>query len=91
MVEAMRYGCIPLLPERLSYPEILPKDFHGDFLYRTQSELEEKLKNVILNYKDFIERAEKLAFEMNRYSWEHIIKEYDCELDQLGQDIMLRE
>ena len=43
VVEAMYHGCLPLLPNRLSYPEILPEAFHSDFLYGSQQELEEKL------------------------------------------------
>ena len=39
VVEAMRCGCLPLLPERLSYPEILPPAFHREFLYRDREEL----------------------------------------------------
>jgi len=43
VIEAVRYGCIPLLPDRLAYPEILPKAFHSDFLYKNQENLIEKL------------------------------------------------
>ena len=34
-VEAMRHGCLPLLPRRLSYPEILPKNFTAYSCTRT--------------------------------------------------------
>jgi glycosyltransferase involved in cell wall biosynthesis len=43
MVEAMRHGCLPLLPDRLSYPEILPGEFHDAYLYRDEDDLVEKL------------------------------------------------
>ena len=52
MVEAIRYGCIPLLPDRLSYPEIIPKVFHGDFLYKDQTELVEKRYNRLVEIRD---------------------------------------
>lgn len=39
VIEAVRAGCIPLLPERLSYPELFPKMF----LYK-EGELLEKLR-----------------------------------------------
>ena len=32
VVEAIRCGCMPLLPARLSYPEIIPNDFHSRVL-----------------------------------------------------------
>jgi glycosyltransferase involved in cell wall biosynthesis len=41
VVEAIRHGCLPLLPDRLSYPEILPEEFHEAFLYRDEDDLVE--------------------------------------------------
>jgi len=66
VVEAIRYGCIPLLPNRLSYPEIIPKVFHGDFLYKDQSELVEKLCFLILNHSQFTEKQQHLSFPIYR-------------------------
>ncbi|MDC7233727.1 MAG: DUF3524 domain-containing protein [Spirochaetales bacterium] len=34
VVEAVSAGCIPLLPDRLAYPEVLPREFHSPCLYR---------------------------------------------------------
>ena len=42
VIEAVRAGCKPLLPKRLSYPELFPKEFlyeEGDFLDRLKQEL----------------------------------------------------
>ncbi|TFG42538.1 MAG: hypothetical protein E4H43_03000 [Bacteroidia bacterium] len=36
VIEAMLMGCVPLLPDRLSYPEILPEEFHEHFLYKNR-------------------------------------------------------
>jgi glycosyltransferase involved in cell wall biosynthesis len=38
IVEAIRYGCLPLLPNRLSYGEILEEDFK-DFLYHDEQDM----------------------------------------------------
>jgi glycosyltransferase involved in cell wall biosynthesis len=46
-VEAIRYGCIPLLPNRLSYPEIIPRDFHRYFLYDNQKDFLEKFYSIL--------------------------------------------
>lgn len=43
VVEAMGSGCIPLLPHRLSYPEILPQKFHGQLLYGTLAQGTDRL------------------------------------------------
>ena len=47
IVEAIRFGCIPILPFRLSYPEIIPDSFHEDFFYRGSDDLIEKICSVI--------------------------------------------
>jgi len=83
IVEAVRYGCIPLLPDRLSYPEIIPDSFHKDFLYKSQEELMEKLISVIINYPCFQDHMKSLSNKMDSFAWENIIDEYDTELENL--------
>ena len=39
VVEAMYLGCMPVLPHDLSYPEILPKEFHERCLYSDPAQL----------------------------------------------------
>jgi glycosyltransferase involved in cell wall biosynthesis len=50
VIEAVRAGCRPLLPNRLSYPELFPRDYlynDEDLLYRLRDGLKEKrLDNV---------------------------------------------
>jgi len=85
VVEAIRHGCIPLLPRRLSYPEIIPQSFHNDFLYRDQGDLIERLASLIRDPLRHRERVKRLSREMGRYSWERMIGEYDKELRFLGE------
>lgn len=40
--EAILSGVIPILPERMAYPECIPKDLHKALLYKSDEELEEK-------------------------------------------------
>jgi len=45
VIEAVRAGCRPLLPNRLSYPELFPDDYlydNEDLLYRLRDGLKEK-------------------------------------------------
>ena len=85
VVEAIRYGCIPLLPNRLSYPEILPKDFHKDFLYKNRKELVEKLTFIISNYHLLHQKRDHLSQVMAGYSWENRVHEYDEVLETLAR------
>jgi glycosyltransferase involved in cell wall biosynthesis len=84
VVEAIRCGCIPLLPDRLSYPEIIPKPFHADFLYKNHAELVEKLCFIIANYPQLQEKGQNLAKQMACFGWENLIGQYDGELEKLA-------
>ncbi len=85
IVEAIRYGCIPLLPCRLSYPEIIPQPFHNDFLYKGHDELVEKLCDVLSERERFRASTESLSRQMGRFSWENVIRSYDAELETLAR------
>ncbi len=84
VVEAIRFGCIPLLPCRLSYPEIIPRSFHGDFLYRDSEDLIERLCLVLSSPERYREKTRMLSCEMNRFSWDSAIVSYDRELENLA-------
>jgi len=43
VVEAMLAGCVPLLPQRLSYPELLPDWAHASGLYTSADDLLKRL------------------------------------------------
>ena len=69
VVEAVRAGCRPLLPDRLSYPEL----FSGNYLYKDE-ELEEAL--LLAFEKGRLERGE--AVELTEpFSWKSLLPEYE--------------
>ncbi len=84
VIEAIRYGCIPLLPARLAYHEVLPKQFHKDFLYLDQRDLIEKLTFIILNINELQDIQIKISEAMGRFAWESMIKKYDHALERLS-------
>jgi hypothetical protein len=84
VVEAIRYGCIPLLPNRLVYPEIIPEAFHLDVLYNDLSDLIDKLGNIIKNHRQYSTQRNKLSQAMACFAWEGLIDIYDAELDRLA-------
>lgn len=83
MVEAIRHGCYPLLPDNLSYPELIPPEHHNDCLYSSQGELVEKLSTILANPAEYAGRRGVLASQMERYSWELVINKFDKELEEL--------
>lgn len=85
VIEAIRHGCLPMLPDRLSYPEILPEEFHDAFLYRDEDDLVEKLA-LILRYPDrFAGDRVVLSEMMDRHAWPSVIDRYDRELEIVTQ------
>ncbi|MBC2742056.1 MAG: DUF3524 domain-containing protein [Desulfosarcina sp.] len=87
MVEAMRHGCLPLLPHRLAYPEILPKEFHADFLYRSQDDLVHKLAGMLRHPDRFSGHRPVLSDMMARHAWSAVIDRYDQELELLASNL----
>jgi glycosyltransferase involved in cell wall biosynthesis len=83
VIEAARFGCLPLLPNRLVYPEIITDDLHAKFLYSDQADMVTKLENILSRSKDLMPERIRLSKEMARFSWENMIGEYDAELERL--------
>ena len=83
IVEAIRYGCLPLLPNRLSYPEILPDRFHGDFIYRNRKDMDQKLANMLMNRDQYSAKQKELSDLMGRFAWKNMIGYYDMEFENL--------
>jgi glycosyltransferase involved in cell wall biosynthesis len=83
VVEAVRYGCIPLLPDRLSYPELLPDDLHHKVLYKTKKDFEKKLEDMVVNYPAYLPVQKRLSRYMERFSWEIMVKQYDDVLQKM--------
>lgn len=69
VIEAVRAGCSPLLPDRLVYPEL----FAEEYLYR-DNELSEKLAQAILSHPKRSPEAGLLLTE--RFSWQNLAPHY---------------
>ena len=74
IMEAVYCKTIPLLPNRLTYPELLPEAFHKDCIYVNFEELLTKLENMLLNpgYP-----ATELAASAAKYDWSVMAPVYD--------------
>ena len=84
MVEAMAHGCLPLLPHRLSYPEILPDDFHDDFLYHDQQDLETRLVHLLTHRDQYTDQRMALARAMRVHAWQNAVHGFDAALTRLA-------
>ncbi len=80
IVEAIQCGCFPLLPNRLSYPELIPEEYHARVLYNTDDELFSCL-TTILEKKLFLQKSLCQKFMIHR--WENRIDEYDTLFNNL--------
>jgi glycosyltransferase involved in cell wall biosynthesis len=85
VVEAVRSGCLPLLPNRLSYPELIPPEHHSTCLYENQGELVEKLAEAVAFPARFTGLRRRLGRLMDRFSWERRIGAFDRVLDELAR------
>ena len=85
VVEAMWHGCLPLLPHRLSYPELLPESFHEHFLYRDQTDLETRLERLLTLRTQYTDQCNALSRAMAKFGWENRIGQFDGELERLAK------
>jgi glycosyltransferase involved in cell wall biosynthesis len=74
VVEAIYCGCIPILPNRLNYPNFIPAEFADACLYR-----EESPAYILRRHFEgafHIERA-RLRTHIAQYDWSHMAGIYD--------------
>lgn len=83
VMEAIAHGCFPILPKRLSYPELIPEYLHDSVIYSTDSGLETRLEQVLTDPDKFLSARRCLADHASGFSWEILIKEYDRLMETL--------
>ena len=81
MVEAIYCGCFPLLPTRLSYPELIPPQYHSTCLYEDFDDLVERLYSVLSNPN--LADLNDLPAAVSRFDWGKMAPAYDQHLDLL--------
>lgn len=87
VVEATSAGCFPLLPDRLSYPELIPREFHSECLYE-----EGRLGNRLIELAEDPPLVRglglRLAPHMQRFDWSEMRGRYEAALQNLGQRVV---
>lgn len=80
VVEAIATGCRPVLPNRLSYPWLIPEQHHERVLYQ-----EDRLLPALVDALADPSAPEELAETMHRFSWEKMAPLYDDHLEVLAR------
>ncbi|MBC8216588.1 MAG: DUF3524 domain-containing protein [Candidatus Marinimicrobia bacterium] len=79
IMEAIYCNTYPLLPNHLTYPELIPKKYHPSVIYNDLHDLEIKLESLIESKKYL---SPKLRAVAKNYRWKNIISEYDSIFEQ---------
>jgi glycosyltransferase involved in cell wall biosynthesis len=81
VVEACYCDCFPILPRRLSYPELIPPDWADACFYDSFDGLLGLLRHAILHVDEI--RGRGLHDQMARFDWQHLAPCYDDLLEQV--------
>lgn len=82
VVEAMAAGCMPLLPNRLSYPELVPPQWHAECLYAPGT-LADRLRRLAESPEVARQVGPQVAGSMARFGWPAMAPRYRATLDAL--------
>ena len=77
IIEATFCNTLPILPKRLSYPEIFDFDNHKNLFYNNNKDFYQVLKRKILDKTN----NKNLSYLTKRYDWNSIVSKYDKILD----------
>jgi hypothetical protein len=76
VVEAVGAGCFPVLPDRLSYPELIPAGFHEAVLY-AGGDPAPLLRSCLSDLEATRDVGRRLAGEMHIHAWQAVAPAYD--------------
>jgi glycosyltransferase involved in cell wall biosynthesis len=77
ILEAIYSGCFPVLPDRLSYPELIPKPQHDACIYGDFEGLLTRLRWALTNIDAARAVAVGLRSSVARFDWDRIALVYD--------------
>jgi glycosyltransferase involved in cell wall biosynthesis len=80
VLEAIYCHTFPILPARLSYPELLPFEFHHACLYRDSEDMVIRLRKALLDIHETRQNAADLSEYTAVYDWRNLAHKYDTRL-----------
>ena len=75
IMEAIYCGVYPILPKRLTYPELLPDIYHSNHLYDSEDDLYEMVKKSIQNIATV--RESSMVDWIQKFDWKIMAPLYD--------------
>jgi glycosyltransferase involved in cell wall biosynthesis len=88
ILEAIACHTFPLLPRRLSYPELIPAAYHPYCLYEDQADLVERLRQALQAPDQLQPVVTELATAVRRFDWPILAPRYDQLLTTLRADFV---
>ena len=83
-MEAIYCNTWPILPNRLTYPELIPQNLHNSHLYNNKDELTKKLMWALDNISTV--RKRKLRSISQPYDWKSMAPVYDKTMDKIRKN-----
>ena len=83
VLEAVAAGCFPVLPRRLSYPEIIPERFHDTCLYSSDDDLLPLLRHILTG-KEARNGSRELQSHAMQFAWKARIPEFDALMEKVA-------
>lgn len=77
ILEAIACQTFPLLPNRLSYPELIPSAFHSSCLYEDREDLVHRLRHALTHRLESEKIARALSTAVTPYDWRNLAPRYD--------------
>ena len=87
LIEALYCQTYPILPNKMSYPEILPPEYHESCLYRDEAELHERLRWALMRPSESANIARRLTLPVSGYDWSNMAPKYDLFLGNLPNQV----
>ena len=87
IVEAVAYGAYPILPNRLSYPELFDKSINPHIFYKNKTEFKDKIMSAINNVNLISDKIKPLRNNVyDNFNWNNVSKKYDKTFNELNNN-----
>jgi hypothetical protein len=81
VVEAMAAGAFPILPDRLVYPERVPRELADRVLYRSEADAVDRIATALNDLEATHRLGASLAADVGRFDWSEVAPTYDAWLE----------